>query len=100
VRDQSNKSGTLIAVTGGLFIFCTTAYFGYAFFWAGLLRVESVENNSIFSLQSSLEGGDSSKIYSGGVCITIVMSIMITLVRLQGVPVFKKVVVDGLLATQ
>lgn len=90
----------MIALTGGLFIFCTTAYFGYIFFWAGLLRAEGVENNSIFNLQNSLEGGEeSSKVYSGGVCITIAMSIMITLVRLQGVPVFKKVVVDGLLAT-
>ena len=31
---------------------------------------------------STIEGGESSKIYSGGVCITIAMSIMITLTRL------------------
>lgn len=49
VREMSNKQGTALALTAGLFTFCSTAYFGYTFYFSGVLRSHKVENRSLIN---------------------------------------------------
>ena len=50
VKVMSDKQGTAIAMTAGIFTFCSTAYFGYNFFLSGILRSHRVKNDSIINM--------------------------------------------------
>lgn len=53
VRTMSDKQGTALSLTGGLFTFASTCYFCYTFFLSGLLRSYKVENKSIITTHAA-----------------------------------------------
>lgn len=95
VKEMSNKQGTALAFTAGIFTFCSTSYFGYTFYLSGVLRSNEVKNNPVIKMDPNGED-----IYTGGTCCTIVWCFMIGLMRFSQVPIFKKFVTDGLVASQ